>query len=113
MPVKETPAVRRKAAARINPIIRKAIEKKWQEKWEADQAVPLGDRQQQAEALRVDHAALSQRRPAHRSLVCDDSLRCARALHADEGLQRAVPDGLRCLRSARGECGHQETASTR
>ena len=33
-----------------------------------------------AQALRPDHAALSLRRPAHRSLVCHDALGCPRAL---------------------------------
>ena len=38
---------------------------------------------------------------------------CARTLHADERLQRDVPDGLRCVRSARGEVRRSSTTSTR
>ena len=52
-----------------------AMEKKWQDKWEADKLYRVGDRREQAQALRPDDAAVSQRRPAHRSLVSDDALR--------------------------------------
>ena len=59
MPVKETPAKEEKPRQdkSYNPQI---IGKKWQAngKWTV---VSLGDRQGQTEALRVDHAALSQR----------------------------------------------------
>ena len=72
----------------------------------AGPALPLQSRLEQAEILRADDAALSQRRPAHRSLVRHDALGRARPLHAHEGLQRPVPDGLRRLRPARRERRH-------
>ena len=64
------------------------IEPKWQKAWDAG-VVPGGDRPDEEKILRPYHAALFQRRSAHRPLVCDDALRCAGPLHADAGLQRA------------------------
>ena len=51
------------------------IEPKWQAKWEADGLYHSDIDPEQAQALCPDHAALSLRRPAHRSLVCHDALR--------------------------------------
>ena len=70
-------------------------------------AVSLEYRPEAPEALCPDHAALPFRRSAHRALVCHDPFGCPGALHAHARLQCAVPDGLRCLWPAGGECRHQ------
>ena len=60
---------------------------------------PRGSR----ELLPPHDAALYLRRSPHRALVRGGALGHDGALPPDARLQRAVPDGLRCLRAARGE----------
>ena len=76
------------------PYIPSEIELKWQKEMGSRWAVPFEYRPEQAQALCADHAALSFRRPAYRSLVCDDAFGCVRVLHAHERVQRAFPDWL-------------------
>ena len=62
------------------------IEKKWQVKWEKDKLYRSVIDHSRAQALCADDAAVSQRRPAHRSLVFDDPAGYTCTLHADEGI---------------------------
>ena len=82
------------------------IEPTWQQRWEES-----GLYRAEVDWDAPKHYALTmlpypQRRSAHRALVRHDALRRPRPLHADEGLQRPVPDGLRRLRPARRERRH-------
>ena len=106
VPAAETPVAEEKPRQdkSYNP---QTIEKKWQDKWEAD---------------KLYRSVIDNSKPKHYALTMlpypSGDLHIGhwfsmtpsgytRTLHADEGLQRIVPDGLRCFRSACRECGHQ------
>ncbi len=72
----------------------------------ARRLVPGRDRPHKTQALCADHASLSQRQPAHRSLVRDGPQRRACPLHAHAGLQRPLPHRVRRLWPAGRERRH-------
>ena len=76
------------------------IEPKWQHRWDADKLYHSDIDPDKPKFYALTMLPYPLRRPAHRSLVRDDALRFPGALQADAGLQRDVPNGLRCLRPA-------------
>ncbi len=85
------------------------IEKKWQKQVERSRPLPHRGLDRQAEVLRPRLLPISQRRGAvGRALPQLHPHGCGLPLSADEGLQRAAPDGLGRVRPARRERGHQE-----
>ena len=76
------------------PYIPSEIEPKWRKEMGSRWPVPFRYRPEQAQALCADHAALSHRRPAHRSLVCHDALGCARPFKRMQGYNVLFPMGF-------------------
>ena len=71
-------------------------------------AVPHAGRRPAAEVVRAHDVAVHVGRSPRGTLVRDGAIGRERALQADARLQRALPDGLRCVRPACRERRHQE-----
>ena len=87
------------------------IELKWHERWAERTLLQGRGELHQAQVLRARDAALPERRAAHRPHPQLLDRRRARPLHVDARLQRAAPDGLGRLRSARRKRRHRQQAA--
>ena len=77
------------------------IDRKWQERWEADGIYHVFDDDPRPKWYELTHVSLPLGRPPHRPLVRHGPGRLPRPVSQDAGLQRAPPHGVRRLRSPR------------